>query len=114
MPRAIEKTCITCRVPTDGPFNSSVCAGYRSRGDGILQLPADCPTWKVAADTWSVSEAVLFAEFVEVPMSRPTVVKTCRSIGAARRKPGHSNHWLIDAEKFRRLLLARLTEDLGG
>lgn len=90
--------------------NSTVCDGWRSREGGIPRRPPDCKTWKPADDLWSISEAMIFAAFVGLKMSKPTVIKLCKRTGTCRRRM-HSTRYIVNAERFRQVLLDELRED---
>jgi len=94
-------------MPTLPALNSDICSGFRSR-DGGVHKPRECGTWKMAAEMWSVAEAEAYARFVDLPMSRPTIVKLCRDKNICRRKPG-SRRWAISAAQFRQLLKESIT-----
>ena len=98
-----NKTCDNCKCPTMTTLNSVMCEGFRSQ-DGIIYKMEKCSTWKASADKWSVAEAIAYSHFVEIPVSRPTVIKICREKNAGRQFSGRGGRWIVYADKFKKIL----------
>ena len=103
------RTCDTCVRPLafgTTMLNSAVCAGFR-QSDNCIWTVADCRQWKSAPRQWTIAQAMAFAAHVGISMSRPTLIKMCKTRRVGHQISGRRSRWTIhDPAGFKKVLKA--------
>ena len=98
----IKRECDNCICPIVSVLTVTICPGFVE--NKIFKQPKACAKWKPAPDTFTSEEAVNYARFKGVRISRPTLLKLCKTEKIGRQLGGTRGKWIIFPDKLRAVL----------